>query len=103
VASINIISGALAADDVLKALGQEPRFRVRETPDWENHAADLETEMLKRGIMFGGHRLVGRSGDITRILTCPEQASAGVRYCPKQATRDFKTGHCHGQFNSDGG
>src|SRR5260370_25544056 len=52
VASINIISGALAVDDVLKALGQKPRFRVRETPEWKNHAADLEAEMLKRGMMF---------------------------------------------------
>ena len=46
------IRGALAADDALKAQGQEPRFRVRETPEWKNHAADLEAEMLKRGMMF---------------------------------------------------
>jgi hypothetical protein len=46
------IRGALAADDALKAQGQEPRFRVRETPDWKDHAADLEAEMLKRGLMF---------------------------------------------------
>jgi hypothetical protein len=46
------IRGALAADDALKARGQEPRFRVRETPDWKDHAADLEAEMLKRGMMF---------------------------------------------------
>jgi hypothetical protein len=25
---------------------------VRETPEWKLHAADLETEMLKRGMMF---------------------------------------------------
>jgi hypothetical protein len=46
------IRGALAADDALKAQGHEPRFRVRETPEWKNHAADLEAEMLKRGMMF---------------------------------------------------
>jgi len=28
------------------------RFRVRETPDWKKHAADLEQEMLKRGMFF---------------------------------------------------
>jgi hypothetical protein len=43
------IRGALAA---LKGQGEEPRFRVRETPDWKKHAADLDAEMLKRGIMF---------------------------------------------------
>jgi hypothetical protein len=25
---------------------------VRETPEWKKHAADLETEMLARGMMF---------------------------------------------------
>jgi hypothetical protein len=28
--------------------GQETSFRVRETPDWKKHAADLEAEMIKR-------------------------------------------------------
>jgi hypothetical protein len=46
------IRGALAADDALKAQGQETRFRVRETPDWQRHAAELESEMLKRGMFF---------------------------------------------------
>jgi len=46
------IRGALAADDALNGLGKEPRFRVRETPDWTKHAADLETEMLRRGMIF---------------------------------------------------
>jgi len=46
------IRGALASDDALKGQGEEPRFRVRETPDWKKHAADLETEMLKRGMTF---------------------------------------------------
>jgi hypothetical protein len=46
------IRGALAADDALKAQGQETRFRVRETPDWQRHAGELESEMLKRGMFF---------------------------------------------------
>ena len=48
------IRGALAADDALKRQGLAIRFRVRETPDWKKHAADLESEseMLKRGMRF---------------------------------------------------
>jgi hypothetical protein len=44
--------GALAADDALKRQELETRFRVRETPDWRQHAADLEAEMFKRGMLF---------------------------------------------------
>jgi hypothetical protein len=44
--------GALASDAALSGLGEEPRFRVRETPEWKKHAADLESEMLKRGMVF---------------------------------------------------
>jgi hypothetical protein len=46
------IRGALAADDALTRQGMETRFRVRETPEWKLHAADLEAEMLKRGMFF---------------------------------------------------
>jgi len=46
------VRGALAADEALKRQGGEPKFRVRETPDWKSHAADLEAEMLKRGMFF---------------------------------------------------
>ncbi len=46
------IRGALAADDALNALGEERRFRVRETPEWKRHAGELESEMLKRGMFF---------------------------------------------------
>jgi hypothetical protein len=46
------VRGALAADDALKGQDMETRFRVRETPDWKKHAADLEAEMLKRGMFF---------------------------------------------------
>jgi hypothetical protein len=44
------IRGALAVDDGLGSEG--PRFRVRETPEWKKHAADLEAEMLNRGMIF---------------------------------------------------
>jgi hypothetical protein len=46
------IRGALAADDALKRQGMGARFRVRETPDWKLHAAELETEMLHREMFF---------------------------------------------------
>lgn len=46
------VRGALASDDALKAQNQEARFKVRETPEWKKHAADLEAEMLKRGMFF---------------------------------------------------
>ncbi len=46
------VRGALAADDALKAQGDEPRFLVRQTSDWKKHAADLEVEMLRRGMTF---------------------------------------------------
>jgi hypothetical protein len=46
------IRGALAADDALQRDHHEPPFRVRETPEWKEHAADLEAEMLKRGMIF---------------------------------------------------
>jgi hypothetical protein len=46
------VRGALATDDALKGQGGEARFRVRETLDWKQHAADLETEMLRRGMIF---------------------------------------------------
>jgi hypothetical protein len=40
------------SDDELVTLGEQPRFRVRETPDWKQHAADLEAEMIGRGMIF---------------------------------------------------
>ena len=46
------IHGALAADDGLSGLGEEPRFRVRETAEWKKHASELEAEMLRRGMFF---------------------------------------------------
>jgi hypothetical protein len=36
----------------MRELGKECRFRVRETPEWKMHAAYLEAEMLRRGMIF---------------------------------------------------
>jgi len=46
------VRGALASDDALVGFGEQPKFHVRETPDWKQHAADLEAEMLSRGMIF---------------------------------------------------
>jgi hypothetical protein len=46
------VRGALAADDALGDLGAECKFRVRQTPEWKVHAADIEAEMLRRGMIF---------------------------------------------------
>ena len=46
------IRGALVADDEFSKLDGEPRFRVRETPEWKTHAGALEAEMLRRGMFF---------------------------------------------------
>jgi hypothetical protein len=46
------VRGALAVDDALSELGEECRFRVRETPEWKLHASDIEVEMLRRGMIF---------------------------------------------------
>ena len=46
------IRGARASDDAQEMYGQDPSFRVRDTANWRRHAADLETEMLRRGMTF---------------------------------------------------
>jgi hypothetical protein len=46
------VRGALAADDASNRQGIATQFRVRETSEWKTHAADLEQEMLKRGMLF---------------------------------------------------
>jgi hypothetical protein len=46
------VRGALAADDTVESQGGDPKFKVRDTPDWKKHAANLEAEMLSRGMMF---------------------------------------------------
>jgi hypothetical protein len=51
-AMYEVVRGTLDADDTLKARGEEIRFRVRETAEWKKHAADLEMEMMTRGMIF---------------------------------------------------
>ena len=46
------VRGALAADDALRDLGTECKFRVRETPEWKVQADALEAEMRTRGMFF---------------------------------------------------
>jgi hypothetical protein len=46
------VRGALAADDTLTSQSLPARFAVRQTPEWKMHAADLEQEMLRRGMLF---------------------------------------------------
>src|SRR4051812_43477746 len=46
------VRGALAADDTIEHQGGDPKFKVRETSDRKKHAAALEVEMLRRGMMF---------------------------------------------------
>jgi hypothetical protein len=46
------IRGALASDDALTGLGEVPRFRIRQTPEWRQHAGHLEMEMLNRGMFL---------------------------------------------------
>jgi len=38
---------ALAADDALERNSLAPPFRVRETSDWKQHAADLEAALRR--------------------------------------------------------
>ena len=36
------IRGALTSDDLAERQGDELKFKVRDTPDWKKHSADLE-------------------------------------------------------------
>jgi hypothetical protein len=35
-----------------KSTGRRDQISVRETAEWKTHAADLEMEMIKRGMIF---------------------------------------------------
>ena len=39
------VRGALQADDAFEANDEEPKFRVRTTPEWKRHAGSLEAAM----------------------------------------------------------
>jgi hypothetical protein len=72
------IRGALASDDALSGLGEEPRFRVRETPEWKKHAADLESEMLRAEC--SSRSSIGRK--ISRRCPSNPEHAAGARSAP---------------------
>ena len=65
--------GALAVDDELRKLGQEPRFRIRETLDWMKHAADLEAEMFRRSMTFDGIDWTEHQHRIADLLAVPQR------------------------------
>ncbi len=73
--------GALAVDDELTRLHRERRFRVRETPDWIKHIAELEAEMCKRGI---GFRAIKWTTD--RVSISDVAQLAGPDSAPKDPT-----------------
>ena len=58
------IRGALKADDEFEANGEEPKFRVRATPEWKRHAGSLEAEMLKRGLPLDIIDWTGGQGEL---------------------------------------
>ena len=45
------VRGVLVSDKSVQRHGGEPKFKVRDTPEWKKHAADFEAEMLRRGML----------------------------------------------------
>ena len=68
--------GALAVDDALSELGKECRFRVRETPEWKIFAANLEAEMLRRGMIF---QVIDWSDDLFTAVRSTTQLAPDTR------------------------
>jgi len=64
--------GALAVDDELKKLGREERFRVRETPDWIGHIAELEAEMRRRGMSFDAIKWSEDNASASHLADAPQ-------------------------------
>ncbi|MBR1155271.1 hypothetical protein [Bradyrhizobium sp. JYMT SZCCT0428] len=46
------IRGALASDHAVECQVGDSKFKVRDTLHWKKRAADLEAQMLKRGMSF---------------------------------------------------
>ena len=72
--------GALSVDDELATLGEELRFRVRDTLNWTLHIAELETEMTRRGMTFEAIDCASPASDgiqrpATQELTAVERAT----------------------------
>ena len=70
------VRGALAADDASNRQGIATQFRVRETSEWKTHAANLEQEMLKRGMLFA---VIDWSEVRQRCRSTNEGAGSGPR------------------------
>jgi hypothetical protein len=58
--------GALSVDDELATLGEEVRFKVRDTLNWTLHITELEAEMTRRGMDF-------------EFIDCSSSASEGIQ------------------------
>jgi hypothetical protein len=58
--------GALSVDDELATLGEELRFKVRDTLNWTLHITELETEMARRGMVF-------------EVIDCSSPVSEGIQ------------------------
>lgn len=58
--------GALSVDDELATLGEELRFKVRDTLNWTLHITELEAEMARRGMDF-------------EAIDCSSPASEGIQ------------------------
>jgi hypothetical protein len=68
--------GALAVDDELNQLGQDKRFRVRETADWVEHVSAIEAEMFKRGIGFEAVKWSETPADLAGPPLQPNESNA---------------------------
>ena len=96
------IRGALAADEAMKGRGEEAKFRIRETADWKQHAGNLESEMLRRGMFFD---VIDWSEDILTELisdadrrkgTVPARPNFPVRTVPEPAASGQEIRDVHG-------
>jgi hypothetical protein len=64
--------GALAVDDELEKLGHDQRFRIRETPDWIEHSAELEAEMRRRGMSFDAIKWSDDEASASHLADAPQ-------------------------------
>ena len=89
--------GALAVDDELNKLGQQARFRVRETLDWVKHAADLEAEMFRRGMIFDGIVWAKQQHSLSGATAAPQNQVAP----PGTPLSSCKSGSVDGARSND--
>jgi hypothetical protein len=91
--------GALAVDDELNKLGQQARFRVRETLDWVKHAADLEAEMFRRGMIFDGIVWAKQQHSVSDAMAAPQNEVACSP--PSTPLSSCKSGSVDGARSND--